>query len=37
MQRRVPSIEKIGSTVGWRPRRGLDEIIDDVAAEMRPR
>ncbi len=27
---REPSIEKIGAAVGWRPQRGLDEILADV-------
>jgi UDP-glucose 4-epimerase len=35
MQRRVPSLEKAGRLVGYRPTRTLDDIINDVAAEMR--
>lgn len=35
MQRRLPAIDKIGRTTGWRPKRSLDEIIRDVAAAMR--
>jgi UDP-glucose 4-epimerase len=34
MQRRVPDISKIKSTVGWSPTKALDDIIDDVVAEM---
>jgi UDP-glucose 4-epimerase len=35
MQRRVPSIERIHQTVGWQPTRTINDIIDDVAAELR--
>jgi len=35
MERRVPSIEKIGKLIGWRPTRSLDAIIDDIAAAQR--
>jgi UDP-glucose 4-epimerase len=34
MQRRVPNIEKIKGAIGWVPANTLDNIIDDVAAEM---
>ena len=34
MQRRVPDISKIRSKVGWSPTKALDDIIDDVVAEM---
>jgi UDP-glucose 4-epimerase len=34
MQRRVPDISKIRSALGWVPEKSLDNIIDDVAAEM---
>lgn len=34
MQRRVPDISKIKSALGWAPEKTLDNIIDDVAAEM---
>jgi UDP-glucose 4-epimerase len=34
MQRRVPDIGKIKSAIGWEPEKTLDNIIDDVAAEM---
>ncbi len=32
MVHRVPSIEKIGRAVGWRPTRGIDDILADVVA-----
>lgn len=35
MQRRVPSLEKAKRLVGYQPTRTLDDIINDVAAEMR--
>lgn len=35
MQRRVPSLEKARKLVGYKPTRTLDDIINDVAAEMR--
>jgi UDP-glucose 4-epimerase len=35
MQRRVPNISKIKSAIGWEPEKTLDNIIDDVAAEMK--
>jgi UDP-glucose 4-epimerase len=34
MQRRVPDISKVRSSVGWIPTKSLDDIIDDVVAEM---
>lgn len=34
MERRVPNIDLIYSLTGWKPRRGLDEIIKDVAQEL---
>jgi len=34
MQRRVPDISKIKGALGWAPEKTLDNIIDDVAAEM---
>ena len=34
MQRRVPDISKIKSALGWVPEKSLENIIDDVAAEM---
>jgi len=36
MQRRVPSLEKAGRLLGYQPTRTLDDIINDVAAEIRP-
>ena len=35
MQRRVPDITKIKKSIGWAPANTLDNIIDDVAAEMK--
>ena len=35
MQRRVPSIDRINETVGWQPTRTINDIIDDVATELR--
>ncbi|MDG2359876.1 MAG: GDP-mannose 4,6-dehydratase [Planctomycetaceae bacterium] len=35
MQRRVPSIDRINETVSWQPTRTINNIIDDVAAELR--
>lgn len=37
MRRRVPSIDKIRSTIGWEPTLNMDAIIDDVAADIRSR
>jgi len=37
MRRRVPSIDKIRSTIGWEPTLNMDAIIDDVAADLRAR
>ena len=34
MQRRVPSTEKLRTTINWLPQRDLNTIIDDVAASM---
>jgi UDP-glucose 4-epimerase len=34
MQRRVPDIAKVKNAIGWAPEKNLDNIIDDVAAEM---
>lgn len=34
MQRRVPSLERAAELVGYRPTRGLCEIIQDVAAAL---
>jgi GDP-D-mannose dehydratase len=35
MQRRVPDTTKIKDSIGWSPANTLDNIIDDVAAEMK--
>ena len=35
MKRRVPDITKIKTSIGWAPENTLDNIIDDVAAEMK--
>jgi UDP-glucose 4-epimerase len=35
MQRRVPSLEKAKRLIGYQPTHTLDDIINDVAAEMR--
>jgi UDP-glucose 4-epimerase len=35
MQRRVPDITKIKTSIGWAPQNTLDSIIDDVVAEMK--
>jgi UDP-glucose 4-epimerase len=37
MQRRVPDISRIGSILGWKPRRTTDEILRDVADYERTR
>jgi UDP-glucose 4-epimerase len=34
MERRVPNIDLINSLTGWKPKRGLDEIIKDVAKDL---
>jgi UDP-glucose 4-epimerase len=35
MLHRIPSIEKVGSTIGWEPKRTLDEILADVIEHAR--
>ncbi|MEJ7624498.1 MAG: GDP-mannose 4,6-dehydratase [Pyrinomonadaceae bacterium] len=35
MQRRVPSLEKAARLIGYKPTHSLEDIINDVAAEMR--
>jgi UDP-glucose 4-epimerase len=35
MQRRVPDTTKIKNSIGWVPANTLDNIIDDVALEMK--
>lgn len=37
MQRRVPSLEKARQLIGYQPTRSLDDIINDVANELRPK
>ena len=37
MPRRRPDTAKIKALLGWEPQRGLDQIIDDVAADIRSR
>ena len=33
-RRRVPSIDKIGAAIGWRPSTPLDETIDQIIADV---
>lgn len=35
MERRVPNIDLINQLVGWKPKRDLSRIIEDISAEMR--
>jgi len=35
MQRRVPSLAKAKNLIGYQPTRSLDDIINDVAGELR--
>ncbi|WP_284163823.1 GDP-mannose 4,6-dehydratase [Frigidibacter sp. SD6-1] len=35
MERRLPDVTKLQRTIGFRPTRGLDEIIGDILAEKR--
>ena len=37
MQRRRPDTSRIEGLLGWRPIKGLDAIIDDVAVDLRSR
>lgn len=37
MARRIPDVSRLESTIGFRPRRGLDDIIADIVAEKRAR
>ncbi len=37
MTRRVPNTAKVHALLGWAPERSLDQIIDDVAADVRAR
>jgi UDP-glucose 4-epimerase len=35
MARRLPDVSKLQRTIGFRPRRGLPEIISDIVDEKR--
>ena len=35
LRRRVPDLARIRSLIGWRPRRGIEEIVDSVADDFR--
>jgi hypothetical protein len=35
MERRVPDVRKLEKFINYRPRTGLDTIIEDVIAEQR--
>jgi UDP-glucose 4-epimerase len=35
MLHRIPSLEKIGTTMGWKPERSLEDILDDVVESRR--
>ena len=35
MERRVPNIDFINQLVGWKPKRNLSTMIDDISAEMK--
>jgi UDP-glucose 4-epimerase len=35
MRRRIPDLTRIGRLIGYRPTRGLDQILEDVIAEQR--
>jgi UDP-glucose 4-epimerase len=37
MHRRVPDITKVSQMIGWQPTRSLDQIIADVAEDLRAR
>jgi UDP-glucose 4-epimerase len=37
MERRVPNIDLINQLVGWKPKRNLTTMIDDISAEMKKR
>jgi UDP-glucose 4-epimerase len=36
MLHRIPSLEKIGAAMGWKPERSLEDILDDVVESRRP-
>ncbi|MDP1796262.1 MAG: GDP-mannose 4,6-dehydratase [Planctomycetaceae bacterium] len=35
MQRRIPSLDRIGELIGWKPRKSLDDILADCIADVR--
>jgi UDP-glucose 4-epimerase len=35
MLHRIPSIERIGTAIGWEPKLGLDRILHDVVEHLR--
>jgi nucleoside-diphosphate-sugar epimerase len=35
MERRVPNLDLINQLVGWKPKRDLSTMIDDISAEMK--
>ena len=37
MERRVPDTTRVNDLVGWVPNRSLEQIIDDVSADVRIR
>jgi UDP-glucose 4-epimerase len=37
MRRRVPDLTKIQKAIGYRPKRGLDQILKDVIADLKAR
>ena len=37
MRRRMPSTAKLNELTGWTPQKTLEDVIDDVAAELKSR
>ena len=37
MERRVPDTDRVNGLLGWTPERTLEQIIDDVATDVRSR
>jgi UDP-glucose 4-epimerase len=37
MERRVPDTGRVNKLLGWTPHRSLEQIIDDVAADVQAR
>jgi UDP-glucose 4-epimerase len=35
LRRRVPDLSRIRALIGWKPRHGIEDIIDSVAAQLR--